>query len=233
MRITKCEVVVLGNEMRCPLVMLGIFELVPHIAIHAQMMEEVVPLKDRVMFDHPVIRLGNEGLQDRRGHISMVEATQGVSNVVQESTNYVFIIFASLCSPLGGLEAMLKPVNWKATEIAFEELHVSQYSIRQAGHELLLLSEDNLPVFLGAFCERFEACFHWFPQIFAMRKTNTPSRDGNDADLPPNAAITGNITVSRFAQKIGRSPCAKQLTVILSASLPVISFLRLFLFEFH
>ncbi len=40
---------------------------------------------------------------------------------------------------------------------------------------------------------------------------------------PPNAAITGNFTVSRFAHKIGRSPYAKRLTVKLSASLPYVT----------
>ena len=38
--------------------------------------------------------------------------------------------------------------------------------------------------------------------------------------LTYNAVIRGDFTVSRFAHKIGRSPCAKRLTVKLSGSLP-------------
>ncbi len=38
--------------------------------------------------------------------------------------------------------------------------------------------------------------------------------------LTYNAVIRGDFTVSRFAHKIGRSPCAKRVTVKLSASLP-------------
>ncbi len=39
-------------------------------------------------------------------------------------------------------------------------------------------------------------------------------------NMTHNAAITGDFTVSCFAHKIGRSPCAKRLMVKLSGSLP-------------
>ena len=65
------------------------------------------------------------------------------------------------------------------------------------------------------FTALLDAEFYEKSEIFQFTAVST-----KELAETPNAAISGNFTVSRFAHKIGRSPCAKRLTVKLSGSLP-------------
>ena len=78
------------------------------------------------------------------------------------------------------------------------------------------LARPKKPVSWGP--ERYSGCASSLPHI---KEAILSSVDSSIIFvLTANAAITGDFTVSRFAHRIGRSPCAKRLTVKLSGSLP-------------
>src|SRR6185437_348655 len=70
------RIVVKLNELRRALVVLVSLEHVAHVAVHADVVEEVIALENAVILDHPMIGIGNEGLQDSRGDVGMVEGAE-------------------------------------------------------------------------------------------------------------------------------------------------------------
>jgi hypothetical protein len=60
-----------------------IFKLVTHIAIHTEVMEEIVSLENPMALDHPVVRCRNKWLQNSGANISMIVASQGVTNIMK------------------------------------------------------------------------------------------------------------------------------------------------------
>ena len=64
------------------------------MAVHANMVEEMVALKDAVLFNHPMILVRNERLEDRGCDVGMIERAERVSNVVKEGAGHVLVVAA-------------------------------------------------------------------------------------------------------------------------------------------
>src|SRR5712692_9473682 len=62
------------------------------VAIHVQVMEEVVSLKDAVLLHHPVILLRHERFQDRRRDIRMVEGAERIADVMQQRAYDILLV---------------------------------------------------------------------------------------------------------------------------------------------
>ncbi len=86
-------------------------ELVPHVAIEPQEMEEVISLENGVMLDDPVVLLRHEGLDDGGRDLGVIAGTQRVADIVQQGTDHVFFVSACLPGAGGGLQAMLQAID--------------------------------------------------------------------------------------------------------------------------
>src|SRR5438067_6189591 len=69
-------------------------ELLAHVPVAADVVEEIVALEDAVLLHHPVVLLRHEGLHDRRGDVRMVVGPEGVADVVQQRADHVFLVAA-------------------------------------------------------------------------------------------------------------------------------------------
>ena len=127
-----------------------ILEVLAHVAIHAQVMEEIVALEDGVVFHHPVVGIANERFQQHGGHVGVVEGAQGVADVVQQGTDHIFVILSITVGQGGGLQAVLEPVDLETTEITFQQAQVRHDAIGQAFAEVAEGLGDDLPVLAGA-----------------------------------------------------------------------------------
>jgi hypothetical protein len=67
-------------------------EFLAHVPIEPQEVEEVIPLEDTVMLDHPVALLRNEGLDDGGRDVGVVPRSQRVSDIVQQGADNIFFV---------------------------------------------------------------------------------------------------------------------------------------------
>ena len=88
-----------------------------HVAVHAEIVEEIISLEDTVMLDHPMRLLVNKGLQDRRRNVGMVVAAKRVADVVQQGGDDIALALALAVGSGRGLQAVLQPVDRKAAII--------------------------------------------------------------------------------------------------------------------
>ena len=63
------------------------------------------------MLQRPVVGLAEEGLEDRRDHLAMVERTQRLADVMQQRHDDVFLVTAIAQGPGSGLEAVRPPID--------------------------------------------------------------------------------------------------------------------------
>ena len=66
--------IVFGAELDGRLVLRVILELLAQVAIHAQVVEEVIALENAMLLDHPVILGTDERLEDGCGNVRVVVA---------------------------------------------------------------------------------------------------------------------------------------------------------------
>src|SRR5262249_18126763 len=78
----ECRLIVYGAEVFRVCVPRVIAELIPHVPIEPEVVEEVVTLEDRMLFDHPMVLFGDERLQDRRPDVGVIARSQDVAHVV-------------------------------------------------------------------------------------------------------------------------------------------------------
>src|SRR3546814_15900809 len=69
-----------------------ILELVAHIAVEADIVEEIMALENTVMLHDPVILFRQEGFQDRRRDIGVVEGAERVADVVEQRHHHIFLV---------------------------------------------------------------------------------------------------------------------------------------------
>jgi hypothetical protein len=91
-------------EMRMPTVLLA------HIAIEPQEVEEIIPLKDIVMLDDPVVLLRHEGLDDHGRDVRVIVGPQRIADIVQQAADHIFLVSARLIRAGRGLQAMLQTI---------------------------------------------------------------------------------------------------------------------------
>lgn len=133
-------------------------EVVAHVAVQADVVEEVVALEDAVVLHHPVVGLAHEGLEDGGGDVGVVEAAERVADVVQQRAHHVFLVAAVAQGAGGGLQRVGVAVDREAAVVAFEDLQVLDHARGQAARELHEFATDQLPVFARAFLHALETC---------------------------------------------------------------------------
>ena len=69
---------------------------IARIPVHPEVMEEVVPLEDPVILDHPVILLRDERMEDGRRHLGVVPGPERVADVVEERARDVLLVLSGL-----------------------------------------------------------------------------------------------------------------------------------------
>ena len=121
-------------------------KVLAHVPVHAQIMEEVIPLENGVMLHHPVIGFADKGFQQNRCHVGMVEGAKGIADVMQQGADDVFIVLAVAMGEGGGLQAVLEPVDPEPAEIAFQQPQVRHDPVRQSFAELAKIIGNDLPV---------------------------------------------------------------------------------------
>ena len=93
-------------------------KLLAHVAVEAQMMEEILPLKNSVILHNPKELFGNERLQYGGSNVWMVGSAERVANIV-EQRHHDIIFTAPVAIGAGcGLQAMRQPIDRKAAIIA-------------------------------------------------------------------------------------------------------------------
>jgi hypothetical protein len=124
-------VVVQRNELFGTSVMRVAFEHVAHIPIHANVVKEVIALKNAVVLHHPQISFRDKGFENRRCDVRVIEGTQGIANIVQQRADHIFIVTPIAQSSGTGLQAMGETVHRKATEVAIEKFQMRHHPVRQ------------------------------------------------------------------------------------------------------
>ena len=69
-------------------------ERVPHGAIQAKMVEKVIPLKNPMVLDHPMVGFGHIGFENHSSDVSVIGRAERVADVVQERADDVFLVHA-------------------------------------------------------------------------------------------------------------------------------------------
>ena len=59
-----------------------VFELLPHVLIQPQILEEIIPLENRMVLHHPMVSLTDVGLKQDRSDICMVGRPQRITYVM-------------------------------------------------------------------------------------------------------------------------------------------------------
>src|SRR4029078_9987990 len=75
-----------------------IAKLLPHIAVHTEVLEKVVSLENSMVLDHPVILVRDERFQDRGANIRMIVSAKGVADIMQQGTDHILLIPTILVS---------------------------------------------------------------------------------------------------------------------------------------
>jgi hypothetical protein len=57
-----------------------------------------------MVLHHPQVGVAHEGLEDGGGYVGVVEAAQGVANVVQQGADHVFLVTPIAQRAGGGLQ---------------------------------------------------------------------------------------------------------------------------------
>ena len=120
----------------------GIFKMlmfakrVAGIAVEADVVEEIIALKNRMVLQHEIILLADERLENRRRQLGMVKAAQEVANIVQECAHNIFVIAAIFMGARGGLQRMLIAVDSETAKIALQHFQMIHDPIGQGFREL-------------------------------------------------------------------------------------------------
>ena len=126
-------------------------ELVPHVSVKTQVVEEVVSLKDAVLFDHPEVLFRNERLQNRYSDVRVIVRTECVANVVEESANNVLVRFVGPVGAGSGLESMLNSIDSESAVITFEQFEMIDDPTRYVGSQMLVVSCNDFPIRCSSF----------------------------------------------------------------------------------
>ncbi len=128
-----------------------ILELVAQVAIHAQVVEEVVALEHAVLFDHPEVFRAYERLEDGGGNVRVVVAAQGVTDIVQQRADDIFLIPTVTVGARRGLDRMFQAIDRKSAVVTVQQAQVGEDAVGQILGERTEVLGDDAPVFCGSF----------------------------------------------------------------------------------
>ncbi|MPN41308.1 hypothetical protein SDC9_188851 [bioreactor metagenome] len=137
-------------------------ELLAHIPVQADVMEEIVALEDAVMLDHPVVGFAHKGLENRGGNVGVVEGPEGIANVMQQGAHHILLVAAVAQRARGGLQGVGIAVHRKAAIVALQQPQMGHHPVGQTLCELCKLAADHLPVFTRAVlhAQKIRPCIH-------------------------------------------------------------------------
>src|SRR6202000_1576757 len=124
-------------------------ELLAHVTVDAEMVEEIIALEDAVLLDHPVIGFRDEGLETRRRDIRMVVYAERVADVVNKSADDILLVPARLVRHCGGLQRMFQTRHRETAAVAFEQPQMVEDAIDMALFEHFARRSNLHPVVLG------------------------------------------------------------------------------------
>jgi hypothetical protein len=129
---------------------------VEHVAIHPEVMEEIIDLENAVIGAHPVKLLADEGAQDGGGDVGVVVAAQGVADVVEQGHDDIRLVLAAAMGARRGLQAVLEAVDREAAIIAVEQAQMGQHAVGEPAREGPEMLADRLPILCGSFVHAAE-----------------------------------------------------------------------------
>src|SRR5664280_1843426 len=124
------RLVVFGTELGGVVEVLVPPELLTGVAVETEMVEEEVSLKDPVLLDHPMVLLAHERLHYCRGDVRVVERSERVADVVQESAKHVLVVAPGALGAGGGLQAVFESIDGEAPVVPTQQPEVIQHPIR-------------------------------------------------------------------------------------------------------
>ena len=117
----ECRRVILCAELLGVLEVGRVAECLASFAIKADVVPEVIALKNSVLGDHEMVGFTCEGFDHRRRNVRMVVRRERVADVVQQCTDDVFIVASVALRTGGGLQRMLEPGHRKAAVVALQQ----------------------------------------------------------------------------------------------------------------
>ena len=88
----KSRAIVQLAKLGCALEVDMVAELLTHVAIHADMVEEIVALENVMVLDHPKVGSTDKRLENGGRDVGVVVRSQRIANIVQQSADDIFII---------------------------------------------------------------------------------------------------------------------------------------------
>jgi hypothetical protein len=104
-------------------------ELLAHVLVEAEVLEEVVALEDGVFLHHPQALLRDERLQDRRRDVRMVVAAERVADIVQERAHHVLLVAPITVRARRGLQRVLESAHRIAAVVLTQHAQVREHAI--------------------------------------------------------------------------------------------------------
>ena len=173
------RLVVFLAEPRAGLEMRVAAKLFAHVAVHAEVVEEIIALEDAVMWRDPVQLLGDERLEDRGGDIRVIVGAERVADVVEQRHHDIILVSPARWARVAVCSECCEPVDREAAIVAVEQPQMGQHAVGRApgvGHEM---AADHLPVLRRCHrpcCERRRAA-SCVARLMAVH-ADLPRRDG-------------------------------------------------------
>ncbi|MNO94166.1 hypothetical protein D3C76_857800 [compost metagenome] len=99
-----------------------------------------------MLFDHPEVLFADEGLEYGGGDVGMVVGAQGVADIMEQSTDHVFLVFAASVGEGGGLQGVGQAVHRKTAVIASEQFQVAEDAVGQGGGKVGEMAGNRGPI---------------------------------------------------------------------------------------
>ena len=116
----------MGVKAKRPMPMAVARDSKPVSAIQPQVVVEIDPLKQTVLFDHPVIFGRDVRLEDRGGQIGVGGWSKVIADIVEQRADDIFLIAPIAKSPRRSLQAMFQPADRKPAMVVRQLAQLGQ-----------------------------------------------------------------------------------------------------------
>ena len=123
------NLVVFRGELDGAFIVRAVPVVLPLVLVDADLVAVEIGLEDAVLFQHPVVGLADERLQDGGDDLAVVERTERLADVVQQTAHHVLFVLAVAERPGRRLQAVAEPVHG----IGFVALEARQHVHQQIG----------------------------------------------------------------------------------------------------
>ena len=87
--------------------------LLVHVRIQSEVLEEVIALEDAVLLDHPGVGFRDERLQDCRAEAGAIPRARHVADIAEQCADHRLVVFAGLVGRRRGEQGVLHPIHRK------------------------------------------------------------------------------------------------------------------------